>query len=229
MRNAQDEARAALGNAYEPRVLEPSPPAVAEPPFFADDAAVAGDVSGLKVVLPVSTAELSWDQIAAERPELAGFITDRWLGAYRRLGPAPEGLVEVRMALHHVAEHVMKPAREAANGKFGLRYTYRGFGTPFFGEDQQLRVEDTWLVDQRGADEQRTLLEGVDPGCAAAIADWFGFGTSVLEEVRAAATPEAEASRVQITSTYGYAQAAGVIEAAMADYQAHFGTGSKPA
>ncbi|MEO6260112.1 MAG: inorganic pyrophosphatase [Thermoanaerobaculia bacterium] len=38
-----------------------------------------------------------------------------------------------------------------------------------------------------------------------------------------------EASRVQITSTYGYAQAANVIEAAMADYQTHFGAGSKPA
>ncbi len=38
-----------------------------------------------------------------------------------------------------------------------------------------------------------------------------------------------EASRVQITSTYGYAQAASVIEAAMADYQTHFGAGSKQA
>ena len=36
-----------------------------------------------------------------------------------------------------------------------------------------------------------------------------------------------ETSTVQITSTYGYAQAARVIEAAMADYHAHFGEGSE--
>ena len=37
-----------------------------------------------------------------------------------------------------------------------------------------------------------------------------------------------EVSQVEITSTYNYAQAAKVIEAAMADYQAKFGRGSEP-
>src|SRR5205823_3461249 len=77
---------------------------------------------------------------------LADWCADRWLGAWRRLGPAPPSLAAVREALHRVAEDVMKPARERANGKFGLRYTHGGFGTPFFGEDEQVRVEGVELV-----------------------------------------------------------------------------------
>ncbi len=44
------------------------------------------------------------------------------------------------------------PKRYAANGKLGLRYTHRGFGTPFFqspdGADEQVRVENDLLVHQ---------------------------------------------------------------------------------
>ena len=58
----------------------------------------------------------------------------------------PAGFAATRVALHALAERVVAPARQAANGKIGLRYTYRGFGTPFFG-DRQLRVEDGVCID----------------------------------------------------------------------------------
>ena len=69
------------------------------------------------------------------------------------------------MALHRLAVYVVAPTRHAANGKFGLRWTSGGFGTPFFKHaaesggdaggvgrpvDRQIRVEGTQLIDQRG-------------------------------------------------------------------------------
>jgi len=45
-----------------------------------------------------------------------------------------------------VAEHVLAPARHRANGKIGLRYARAGFGTPFFGADEQVRVAGSSLV-----------------------------------------------------------------------------------
>ena len=44
MRNARQEAFERLGGRYEVRVLEPSPPAVDEEPWFADDPTARGDV-----------------------------------------------------------------------------------------------------------------------------------------------------------------------------------------
>jgi hypothetical protein len=109
----------------------------------------------------------------------------------------PPHFAATREALHRVAEDVMKPAREAANGKFGLRYTRGGFGTPFFGDDRQLRVEGDELIDLAGDAETRTRLD-VDPAASAALGDWYGFAASALEELRAEAADELEPSRVQL-------------------------------
>jgi len=217
--NARAEAAERLGGRFEVRVLEPSPPAVEAPPWFADDPAARGDVpEGRVLVSPVSTGDRLWDELASEDPELARWCAERWLGAYRRLGPAPERLVPSRLALHRLAEHVISPARRAANTKIGLRYTRGGFGTPFFGDGVQLRVAGTELVRQRGDHEQReqittvaaaARLAGVegagdeaplelDPAAAAFIGDWFGFAASVLEELRARADTSSDASRVQL-------------------------------
>ena len=50
----REEASRITGGAYEVRVLEPSPPAVTEPPFFADDPAVPGEHTGERpLVAPV--------------------------------------------------------------------------------------------------------------------------------------------------------------------------------
>jgi hypothetical protein len=122
-----------------------------------------------------------------------------------------------------VAERVIAPARQRANGKIGLRWTLGGFGTPFFGADAQIRVDGVELVidtppgqrrqplstvrdsaaaigfDLVGADERRDAspLE-IDAAASRFVGDWFGFVTSVLEQLRAEAPPEWEASRVQI-------------------------------
>jgi hypothetical protein len=143
---------------------------------------------------------------------LSAWCADRWLGGYRRLGPAPPELVPTRIAMHRLAEHVVAPARRKANGKIGLRYTDCGFGTPFFGANIQVRVRGTELVIQDSNGEraaQITTLDAaadhigrellpddvqldheqldIDPAAAAFLGDWYGFAASVLEELRASA------------------------------------------
>lgn len=179
-------------------MLEPSPPAVQEQPYFADDPTARADVpAGRQIVSPVSTGDILWSDLAAADPNLAKWCAERWLGAYRRLGALPPKFAATRRTLHSIAEDVMKPAREKANGKFGLRYTHGGFGTPFFGDDVQLRVEGTELVEQRGEEESRSPLD-VDPESVRCLADWYGFVTSVLEELRTAASADHDPSRVQL-------------------------------
>ena len=115
------------------RVLEPSPPAQNEPPFFADDPVAGGDV------VPVDRpAARSWRALCAEEDDadLAQWCAARWLGPWPALGSLPAGFVETCATMHALAEHVLCPARYAANGKVGLRFTKGGFGTPFF--DNQL-------------------------------------------------------------------------------------------
>lgn len=196
--NPQREAAIAVGDRYDARVLEPSPPTVDEPPWYADDPVARGEPrDDRQVVSPVPTGDLLWVDVVREEPALADFCRERWLGPWKRLEPLPPRFAETRRALHRIAEDVMKPAREAANGKFGLRYTRGGFGTPFFGDDQQLRVEGDELVAVEANAETRTKLD-VDPAASAALGDWYGLAASVLEELRAEASPELEPSRVQL-------------------------------
>jgi hypothetical protein len=222
--NARAEAVARLGGRYDARVLEPSPPTVREPPWFADDP-VGGEEapSGLPRVSPVAGADLRWGDLLAEDPGLAEWCSERWLCAYRRLEAVPAGLVVTREALHRLAEQVISPARQCANGRIGLRFTRGGFGTPFFADDVQLRVAGDQLIVQTGDRERSaritTLAQAaarvgtellpetiadppgpldVDPEASAFLGDLFGFGASVLEELRAAAADELEPSRVQL-------------------------------
>ncbi len=222
--NARREAHERLCGAYETRVLEPSPPAVAQEPWFADDPVARGEVpAGRTLVSPVSSGDLRWEELSADDPDLAAWCSERWLGAHRRLGPVPASLVVARLGLHQLAEQVISPARQQANGKIGLRYTRGGFGTPFFGPDVQVRVRGAELiVDERDGEravEIKTLraagrhlgpgllrLEheladdplGVDPESAVFLGDWFGFAASVLEELRASARADLDPSRVQL-------------------------------
>jgi hypothetical protein len=198
MRDPRAEASERLGGRYEVRVLEPSPPAVDKPPWFADDPAARGRVPrGRRLVSPVTTGDLLWDDLAAGDRALADWCAERWLGAWRRLEPLPPSFRDARQALHRVAEDVMKPARERATGKFGLRYTRDGFGTPFFGADEQVRVEGTELVFDSPTDRRRVGLD-VDPVAARRLADWYGFAASVLEQLRADGPRKFEPSRVQL-------------------------------
>jgi hypothetical protein len=198
MRDARQEAFDRLDGRYAVRVLEPSPPAVNEAPWFADDPTAPGDVpDGRELVSPVTTGDLLWDDLAREEAELAGWCAERWLGAYRRLEAPPAALVETRRALHRVAEDVMTPARRNANGKIALRYVAGGFGTPFYGSDTQLRVEGAELVTESPDGQRRERLD-VDEAASRFLGDWYGFTASVLEQLRAETGPDLEASRVQL-------------------------------
>jgi hypothetical protein len=179
VRNARAEAAAMLGPGEDSRVLEPSPPAVAQKPWFADD--------------PTEGMPLDWS--SRERVDPA-WRRERWLGPYTRLAELPAAFATTREALHELAAGRISPAREAANGKIGLRWTLGGFGTPFFAADEQLRLEHGVLVHQRGGEASGEQL-GVDVAAASALGEFYGFATSVLEALRAGAAP-LEPSRVQL-------------------------------
>ncbi|MDQ1467175.1 MAG: hypothetical protein QOH10_1590, partial [Actinomycetota bacterium] len=70
-----------------------------------------------------------------------------------------------------VAEHVLCAARYRVNGKIGLRFTRFGFGTPFFGADEQVRIEASTLVftasSPSPARETRTALTTIGAVAAA--------------------------------------------------------------
>ena len=179
-RNAAEAATAMLGVGFSARVLEPSPPTVNEGPFFADDPVASGIAVGTTIVSPVSGSDTTWDEILRERPELAAFARAHWLGARGPLPALPERYPAARNAFHRLAYAVVAEARRHANSKFGLRYTARGFGTPFFGDDEQVRVMGDLVVHQT-ADGVReipitTLAEvatalGIEPGTDAAEHD----------------------------------------------------------
>jgi hypothetical protein len=187
--NPRAEAVDILGGDYEARVLEPSPPAVTEPPF-ADDPTHPGEVpDGRLLVSPVRHhGDLTWDEVARERPEIADWCAERWLGAWKPLEPLPAAFVAARKALQIIAQDLVSPQRMPEN-EIALRYTRAGFGTPFFeldGADCQVRVEDNELIHQRDEEElQRRPVPGVDPEAAHALGEFYGFACSVLEEERA--------------------------------------------
>ena len=222
VRDARAEAADRVGHRFDVRVLEPSPPAVDEPPFFADDPLDGGDVVPVERI-----GSRSWAQLCDEEDdaELRSWCEDRWL-IRGSLAPLPESFARTVTALHRLAEHVLAPARHAANGKIGLRFTYRGFGTPFFGADRQVRVEEGVLVDGERRHAAASVAEAaafiglpvevptgvytpatpyephtplaIDPAAARALGDWYGFGASLIEQLRADATASDDPGRVQV-------------------------------
>lgn len=222
MRNPRAEAATRAGGQLDVRVLEPSPPAVSEPPYLADDPLAGGEV------LPVERAGArTWAGLCAEVGDagLEEWCRDRCL-VPRPPAVLPPGFDATRRSLHAVAEHLLAPARHAANARIGLRFTYHGFGTPFFGPDRQVRVEDGELVDGDRRHPLTTLgaaaaflgmeagapagvytpttpcdlgapLE-VDPAPARALGDWYGLCARLLEQLRADAGAEDAPSRVQL-------------------------------
>lgn len=75
------------------------------------------------------------------------------------LGAAPAELVPTRLALHRLAAYVIAPARHVSTGRFGLRSTPGGFGTPRFGDDdRQIRVDGAQLIDDRKGEVRSTSI-----------------------------------------------------------------------
>ena len=230
-RDARQEAQQKVGDGFAARVLEPSPPAVVDDEWFADDPVTPGVTAGVPVVSPVLGTDLTWGEWARDRPEHAPWAAARWLGAYDRLPRPPARFAETRLALHRLAAYVVSPARRRVNTKMALRWTLGGLGTPFFGADEQVRIVGTQIVRQRDSRAQAEpvttlaaaaafVLDGApdiewaerfdvppagDPGeelpvdahAAEFLGDWYGFGTSVLEELRSE-RESTEPSRVQL-------------------------------
>jgi hypothetical protein len=234
--NPRQEAIERLGGAYEARVLEPSPPPVTEGQWLADDPVARGtSPDGKPIVSPLTTGDVTWDELCRHDPELAAWCADRWLGGWRPLPPLPppDQLAPTRHAWHALAEHVPARARYDANGKIGLRFTRGGVGTPWFRrptEDAQVRIERTSVVVHRGRVTDAAAitniaaaaeLVGIEAGApvdvytpatsfepdaplaldarsADFLGAWFGFSTSVLEQLRAEAGPVDHPSRVQL-------------------------------
>lgn len=73
------------------------------------------------------------------------------------LAPLPEGFAATRSVMHRVAEEQMKPVREAVTGRFGLRASPGGFGTPPFGDVEEWHVDGVELVVRRGGEVERSL------------------------------------------------------------------------
>ncbi len=159
------------------RLLEPSPPAVNSAPWFADDPAHISDIAGVDalagtdvsddvaVVSVTSAGSLRWADLAESDETIAAYCTPRWLANHKTLQKVPTHYPTRRDDLHRLAYGVISNARKAANGKFGLRWTLGGFGTPFFGADTQVRVQGGWLVLQSGQD---TKAEPISSLAAAA-------------------------------------------------------------
>lgn len=229
-RNPRFEAQQLVGDGFAARVLEPSPPAVSDE-WYADDPVAAGDSPDAPVVSPVHGADLTWNDWLRDHPEHSTWAAARWLGTYRRLPQPPPSLPATRLAMHRVAVYVVSPARRRANGKIALRWTLGGLGTPFFGDDMQVRIAGHHVVRQRGDDvaaEAVTSLAAaadlvlggppdvawaepfdvpavgdpheelaIDSDAAAFLGDWYGFGYSVLEELRSDAA-STDPNRVQL-------------------------------
>jgi hypothetical protein len=88
------------------------------------------------------------------------------MASVERLAPLPEGFAETRDALRRLAVYVLSPARKAVEGRIGLRSTPGGFGTPFFGADEQLRLEGASLVRQRGRDAESVGITSLSAAAA---------------------------------------------------------------
>jgi hypothetical protein len=175
-RDPRAEAQGLMEPGYVARVLEPSPPAI-HSGEFADDPTDRSDAREEKVVSPVSSGDITWVEWVSTRPDLNDWATDRWLVPGPRLSPIPDGFSSTRESLHQLAYFVLSPARHRANTKIGLRFTKGGFGTPFFADDVQVRIDGLDLVVQRGSQADRTPLTTVTSACQAAgiplRVDWF--------------------------------------------------------
>ena len=212
-RNPQAEADAVVGRGLVARVLEPSPPAVHAEPWLADDPAAVGsdDRGAVKVVTPTSAGDVRWADLAAADESVAVFCRPRWLASHRPLGRAPDHYAVRRDDLHRLAYGVVSNARKAANGKFGLRWTMDGFGTPFYGDDTQARVEGPILVRQHGdkvdAEEITTLAAAAKFLGVEATSDQAEHDTVALGDIDRPLTVDGELVAF-ISDWFGMATAA---------------------
>jgi len=89
------------------------------------------------------------------------------------LAPLPADFAETRAALRRLAVYVLAPARKAVTGRIGLQPAPGGFGTPVFGEAEQLLVDGATLVRDVGDSTDSAPITSL-----AAAADFAGVKLS---------------------------------------------------
>lgn len=100
------------------------------------------------------------------------------------LEPLPDPFDAARDGMHALAEHVLAPARYAAEGRIGLVPTPGGFGTPTFGDGERVRVEGVELVHERPGTITRVRITTLG-----AAAQFVGVPLGAPAEVYQPTTP----------------------------------------
>ncbi len=160
------EATALLPSGFEARVLEPSLPVNTDPDWVADDPT---DRTGSGSIVTIVAGEgATWSSL--DDSAAVEYAARNWLDGRRRLEPLTSEFATTRAALHQLAFFAIAPKRFAVTGKLGLRYTSGGFGTPFFGHDEQVRIERGVLVHQTADHLRSTPITTV-----AAAASFLGL------------------------------------------------------
>src|SRR3954468_8363222 len=129
MVDPREEAKRVVGDRYDVRVLEPSPPAVRVAPFSDDPTARGAGEPDRPVLSPVTDADLTWDDYCRRDPAVSQWCAQRWLAAWPALRPIADAdaYTATLDAWHTVGERVVANARYRSNGKIGLRWTRGGF------------------------------------------------------------------------------------------------------
>lgn len=177
-----------VGGRYTVRVLESSPPAIAAPPFHADDPCARACDDERLVVTPVGTGDLDYEQLIAQRddPAFTTFCRQRWLGDHPRLVSRPASWQRTVVEHRALAAGVLAPWRARSvgvPGARGLRIAFGGLGTPFVPGERQLRLDGGVLVLQRAGE-----ANGFVPDSVAEAAEVVGVtstparGTSPLSD-----------------------------------------------
>jgi hypothetical protein len=137
------------------------------------------------------------------------------------LAALPDSFAPTRLALHAVAEHVCAAARYASERRIGLVPTPGGFGTPLFGDDEQVRVDGIEIVHRRRGAERRAPLTTLE-----AAAEFVGvpLGAPDVYTAVTPAVPDAllagDAASAAVLADW-YAFAADALSWIRAEYAAH--------
>lgn len=90
------------------------------------------------------------------------------------LNPLPDSFADTRDALKRVAVQIVARSRQQATGRFGLRVTPGGFGTPEFGDDlTRVRVAGgTLILESGGTAGSTSAALAIDGSSLASLADF---------------------------------------------------------
>lgn len=93
-----------------------------------------------------------------------------------KLPDLPDSYADTRDQLQRIAAHIVARARREATGRFGLRVTSGGFGTPTFGDDaRRVRLSRGLLVvETAGTSGSSTVARAVDGSTLAELAELAG-------------------------------------------------------